>query len=87
MVTQAMDALGRATGRRLRYANHKRIDCDVNVPQTNRMSVFGTWIIAQVGSYIAVGMATNMVITVVTHSTTTAHVASTQLRAYRPYNP
>lgn len=85
MVTHAIDALGRTTRCRLRYANHKRMACDVNVPPTNTISNFGIWIIRQVGSYVIVGMVDNMVTTVVKNSAKTAHVANMQLHVSRPY--
>jgi len=74
MVTQAMFDLARPTRSRLRYANHKSMACDTNVPTTNTKIFLGTWVIAQVESYIVVGMADTADAIVVTNSIRTANV-------------
>lgn len=86
MVTQAIDALGRAKRSRLRYANHKRTVCDAKVPATNTIIDFGIWVIMQAESYVVVGMVDTMAATVVKSSTRTAHEANAQLHACRPYS-
>ena len=86
MVTQAMFDLARAARSRLRYANHKSMACDVNVPTTNTKIVFGTCVIAQVESYIVVGMADTADAIVVTNSITTANVPKLLLNVPLPYS-
>jgi hypothetical protein len=86
MVTQTIVDLARTARSRLRYANHKRMVCDVNVPTTNTRIVFGAWIITQLESYDAVGMADAMDAIVVTNSIRTANVPSLLLNVRLPYS-
>ena len=86
MVTQAMLDLARTAHSRLRYASHKRMACDVNVPTTNTRIVFGTWIITQLESYNAVGMADATDAIVVTNSIRTANVPKLLLNVCFPYS-
>jgi hypothetical protein len=86
MVTQTMVDLARTARSRLRYTNHKRMTCDVNVPTTNTRVVFGTWVIAQLESYNAVGMADTEDAIVVTNSIRTANVPKLLLNVRLPYS-
>ena len=86
MVTQAMVDLARTARSRLRYANHKRMACDVNVPTTNTKIVFGISVIAQLESYDVVGMVDTADATVVTNSITTANVPKWLLNVRLPYS-
>lgn len=79
MVTQAMVDLARTARSRLRYANHKRMLCEIKVPTTNTKIVFGTSIIAHLASYDVVGMVDSEDAIVVTNSTPTANVANLPL--------
>jgi hypothetical protein len=87
MVTQAMLDLPPTARSRLRYANHRRMACDVNVPTTNTRIVFGIWVIAQLESYDVVGMVDTADAIVVTNSITTANVPKLLLNVRFPYSP
>lgn len=86
MVTQAMLDHARAPRSRLRYANHKRIACDVDVPTTNTKIAFGTWTIAQLESYVVIGMPDTGDATVVANSIRTANVPKLLLNVRLPYS-
>jgi len=84
MVTQTMFDHARVPRSRLRYANHKRMACDVNVPTTNTKIAFGTWTIAQLESYVVVGMPDTGEAIVVTNSIRTANVPKLLLNVRLP---
>ena len=86
MVTQATDDLVLTARSRLRYANHRRIACDTNVPTTNTRIVFSTWIITQPASYNVVGMVLIAAATVITSSIRTPNVASALYHVRHPYS-